>query len=132
VGARALDVHAIKTAILASLAQFAQTSDRMPARRVPATSEPAPADPADAGSVRLRARIFEVERYELSSALERAWGNKSLAAKLLRVSRKTLYARLRRHGLGLGEADDAETGTSMDRPGATTAPSPQPPSVPRA
>ena len=47
----------------------------------------------------------EAERRELLTAIERAHGNKSRAARLLKVSRKTLYARLHRHGLALaGEA----------------------------
>jgi transcriptional regulator of acetoin/glycerol metabolism len=54
-------------------------------------------------SAALRARLLEVERAELLSAIERARGNKSRAARLLRVSRKTLYARMRRHGIA---ADD--------------------------
>jgi DNA-binding NtrC family response regulator len=56
---------------------------------------------AEDGSSELRARLVEAERRELVSAIERAHGNKSRAARLLKVSRKTLYARLHRHGLAL-------------------------------
>jgi DNA-binding NtrC family response regulator len=56
---------------------------------------------AAADSRELRARLVEAERQELVSAIERAHGNKSRAARLLKVSRKTLYARLHRHGLAL-------------------------------
>jgi len=53
------------------------------------------------GCSELRARLVEAERRELVTAIERAHGNKSRAARLLKVSRKTLYARLHRHGLAL-------------------------------
>jgi len=47
----------------------------------------------------------EAERREHRTAIEHAHGNKSRAARLLRVLRKTLCARLHRHGLALaGEA----------------------------
>ena len=55
------------------------------------------------GSVELKAKLIEAERRELLSAIERAHGNKSRAARILKVSRKTLYARLHRHGLALEE-----------------------------
>ena len=47
----------------------------------------------------LKARLLEAERVELIQALDDAAGNKSRAASRLGVSRKTLYARMRRLGL---------------------------------
>ena len=55
----------------------------------------------DAGPSRasLRAQVAEADRRDLVRALDDAQGNKSRAAERLGVSRKTLYARMRRLGL---------------------------------
>ncbi|MBI5515988.1 MAG: sigma-54-dependent Fis family transcriptional regulator [Deltaproteobacteria bacterium] len=42
----------------------------------------------------------EAEREALAQALQRAGGNRTLAARLLGVSRRTLYNKLEEHGLG--------------------------------
>ena len=47
----------------------------------------------------LRAQMAEADRREILDALGDAQGNKSRAAENLGVSRKTLYARMRRLGL---------------------------------
>jgi DNA-binding NtrC family response regulator len=47
----------------------------------------------------LPARRREVEKETLLQALARAGGNRTLAARLLDVSRRTLYNKLREHGL---------------------------------
>jgi DNA-binding NtrC family response regulator len=96
-GARALDAVAVTSSIAAC-------------SMAPEVLEPAPpaeeagvlvaaASMVAGGSDELRARLVEAERRELLSAIARAHGNKSRAARLLKVSRKTLYARLHRHGL---------------------------------
>jgi DNA-binding NtrC family response regulator len=92
-GARALDAVAVSTSITACSGEpeAAPPEEAM----VPALVLPS------GGSDELRARLIEAERNELVSAIERAHGNKSRAARLLKVSRKTLYARLHRHGLAL-------------------------------
>jgi two-component system response regulator AtoC len=54
--------------------------------------------PADAQS--LGASVREAERLALKGALERARGNRTLAARLLGVSRRTLYNKLDEYGLG--------------------------------
>jgi len=51
----------------------------------------------------LRAQIAESDRREIVRVLEEAQGNKSRAAERLGVSRKTLYARMRRLGLEVEE-----------------------------
>jgi two-component system, NtrC family, response regulator AtoC len=48
----------------------------------------------------LDASVREAERLALASALEKARGNRTLAARLLNVSRRTLYNKLDEHGMG--------------------------------
>jgi DNA-binding NtrC family response regulator/tetratricopeptide (TPR) repeat protein len=100
-GARALDEAAVAAAITACN----QAQDDGPSGCASGVEEPgvlvASAPVAGDGSNELRARLVEAERRELLTAIERAHGNKSRAARLLKVSRKTLYARLHRHGLAL-------------------------------
>jgi two-component system response regulator AtoC len=48
---------------------------------------------------KLEAQLHESERLALVSALQRARNNRTLAARLLGVSRRTLYNRLQLHGL---------------------------------
>jgi DNA-binding NtrC family response regulator len=62
--------------------------------------------------------LEELERELILQALERAGGNKSQAARLLGLTRRTLYSRMERHGLrrpGEGEegADDAAGGPEL-------------------
>ena len=99
-GARTLDAAAVAAAISACSSEPAG-----PSPESAGTDSGAAGDSAEDGSNELRARLVEAERRELVTAIERAHGNKSRAARLLKVSRKTLYARLHRHGLALaGEA----------------------------
>jgi DNA-binding NtrC family response regulator/tetratricopeptide (TPR) repeat protein len=54
---------------------------------------------AELAGQELRAQLVEADRRELVAVLDEAQGNKSRAAERLGISRKTLYARLRRLGL---------------------------------
>src|SRR5207244_3700643 len=69
-----------------------------------------------------------LERELILRALERAAGNKSRAARLLGLTRRTLYSRLERHGLRKpGEPDEAPDdgeGVSGSGPGGATAAGP--------
>jgi DNA-binding NtrC family response regulator len=53
-----------------------------------------------------------LERELILKALARAGGNKSQAARLLGLTRRTLYSRMERHGLRMpgeaGEPEDAD------------------------
>ena len=50
-----------------------------------------------------------LEKELILQALECAAGNKSAAARLLGLTRRTLYSRMEKHGLRvMGESDDAE------------------------
>jgi two-component system NtrC family response regulator len=50
-----------------------------------------------------------LEKELILQALERAAGNKSAAARLLGLTRRTLYSRMEKHGLRVpGEGEDAE------------------------
>ncbi len=60
-----------------------------------------------------------LEKALLLQALEKAKGNKSAAARLLGLTRRTLYSRLEKHGLGLGgDAGDGREAADAaeDRP----------------
>jgi DNA-binding NtrC family response regulator len=52
--------------------------------------------------------LADVEKAVVAAAMARHDGNKSQAARALGISRKLLYSKLREHGLGAGEAPDAE------------------------
>jgi two-component system response regulator HydG/two-component system response regulator AtoC len=58
--------------------------------------------------------LKEFEREYLHRALREAGGKRTLAAELLGISRKTLWEKLRQHGLGesQGESDAPEYGTA--------------------
>jgi two-component system response regulator AtoC len=53
-----------------------------------------------AATPNLDARVRETEKNALKNALEKAKGNRTLAARLLGVSRRTLYNKLEEHGVG--------------------------------
>lgn len=67
----------------------------------PASPGASPAAPPPASSARRVAggRSRELERAELIDALERCGGNQTQAAKLLGVSRVTVWNRMKRHGV---------------------------------
>lgn len=60
---------------------------------------PEPATPDDAGVGGLRVERQSAERSAVQRALSEARGNRTLAARLLGVSRSTLYLKLEEHGL---------------------------------
>jgi len=64
-----------------------------------AASAPMPPPPPTAGLRPLSHAVEEVERLLLRRALRVAEGNKSLAARSLRMTRAALYRKLRRYGL---------------------------------
>jgi two-component system NtrC family response regulator len=56
--------------------------------------------------------LESLERELILQALERAAGNKSAAARLLGLTRRTLYSRMEKHGLRTpGELDEGEPDT---------------------
>ena len=55
----------------------------------------------DLPAPQLRAQLAEADRRELLAMLEESQGNKSLAAERMGISRKTLYARMRRLGVAV-------------------------------
>jgi two-component system response regulator AtoC len=63
--------------------------------RLPAFAEPSPA----AGGGSLLDRRAETERVAVVEALQKSANNRTLAARLLGVSRRSLYNKLREHGL---------------------------------
>jgi two-component system response regulator AtoC len=69
-----------------------------PAPAAAAASQPGPADAASAAG-ELRKEVDKAELSVIQDTLERCGGNRSLAARLLGVSRRTLYNKLARHGV---------------------------------
>ncbi|MFB1479449.1 sigma-54-dependent transcriptional regulator [Corallococcus sp. RDP092CA] len=75
----------------------ARELSRQPGLAPPPAAAPAPPSPSD--SVTLESRRKDVEKEALVEALKRAGDNRTLAARLLGVSRRTLYNKLEEHGL---------------------------------
>jgi DNA-binding NtrC family response regulator len=59
-----------------------------------------PSGETSAGDTTLRSRLAEAERAALVSALERAQQNRTLAARMLGISRRALYNKLTELGIG--------------------------------
>ncbi len=73
---------------------------RAPVHAEASAAPPAPPTASDAGGDNLGERRRAVERETLERALTRAAGNRSQAARILGISRRTLYNKLTEHGLG--------------------------------
>jgi two-component system response regulator AtoC len=54
---------------------------------------------------RVRQKMAEMERDEITKALEETGGNVSQAAKLLKISRKTLQTKMKEFGLRDADAE---------------------------
>jgi two-component system response regulator AtoC len=67
--------------------------------RQPGFQPEAATDRADGEDASLRSRLCEAERGAIIHALERAKRNRSLAARILGISRRTLYNKLEEYGL---------------------------------
>ncbi|NOK38446.1 sigma-54-dependent Fis family transcriptional regulator [Corallococcus exercitus] len=78
-------------------ADVARELSRQPGIAPPPVAAPLPVSPSD--SVTLESRRKDVEKEALVDALKRAGDNRTLAARLLGVSRRTLYNKLEEHGL---------------------------------
>ncbi|MFT3770121.1 MAG: sigma-54 dependent transcriptional regulator [Minicystis sp.] len=74
-----------------------ELSRQSPLPDAPAKSEPVPS--SDPGAALLDTRRREAERAALQTALQQAGGNRTLAARILGVSRRTLYNKLDEHRL---------------------------------
>ncbi len=75
------------------------------AAAVPAPAPPAPADrPAAAPAASAAPSLSIVERDHIVRVLQQLHGNKVAAARVLGVSRRTLYRRLRKHEVGTATA----------------------------
>jgi DNA-binding NtrC family response regulator len=104
-----LDAHYLPAAMLRAGAEAARDGDhrvvgpdRAPAVESPGNDEPSPISLDD------RLRKFETEL--IIWALRVAGGNKSRAAKLLKIKRSTLGDRMSRCGLKMKEASDEDRG----------------------
>ncbi|RKH61256.1 sigma-54-dependent transcriptional regulator [Corallococcus aberystwythensis] len=78
-------------------ADVARELSRQPGIAPAPVAAPLPPSPSD--SVTLESRRKDVEKEALVDALKRAGDNRTLAARLLGVSRRTLYNKLEEHGL---------------------------------
>lgn len=75
----------------------------LPAETIPTATPLAAAPPALPGYLDLESRRNAVEKETIERALAAAKGNKSLAARLLKISRNGLAARMRALRVGSGE-----------------------------
>jgi two-component system response regulator AtoC len=76
------------------LGRYPALSDAMPS-----ASRSSPEPPAASSPPTLDAQRQETEREALILALSRSANNRTTAARILGVSRRTLYNKLERHGL---------------------------------
>jgi DNA-binding NtrC family response regulator/Tfp pilus assembly protein PilF len=106
------NVRELENCIKRALALLPRTGDSLPAdalaeffeRTVVPVPRPVPSyDGGENSRASLKAQVAEADRRDLVRALDEAQGNKSRAAERLGVSRKTLYARMRRLGLEVDE-----------------------------
>ena len=82
--------------------------------------ELAPARSAGPGGFQLPPDGLDLELLEadlIRQALERTGGNKTRAARLLGMTRRTLYSRMERHGIPLDEVRAGDDETGPDDPG---------------
>jgi two-component system response regulator AtoC len=99
------DQEAFLTQALSGAPAAADAGDTVEDRRTPSSAPPSVSPPAtdmQAFSSEVRPLHEDVRRTELralTKALSSAGGNKALAARLLGVSRRTLYTKLREHGI---------------------------------
>ncbi len=99
--------HTIERALILAGAD-AITTAHLSFAQAPASAEPAwvPRIPPEGLS------LEALEKELILQALERAAGNKSAAARLLGLTRRTLYSRMEKHGLRVaGEPEDADSET---------------------
>ena len=99
--------HTIERALILAGAD-AITTAHLSFAQGPASAEPAwvPRIPPEGLS------LEALEKELILQALERAAGNKSAAARLLGLTRRTLYSRMEKHGLRVaGEPEDADSET---------------------
>ena len=104
------NVRELENCIKRALALLPRTDDMLPAdalaeffERTPMPSPRPVSFDDELSRASLKAQVAEADRRDLVRALDEAQGNKSRAAERLGVSRKTLYARMRRLGLEVDE-----------------------------
>jgi len=105
------NVRELENCIKRSLALLPRMGDTLPVEalaeffeRTPMPqTRPVSFDDGEFSRASLKAQVAEADRRDLVRALDEAQGNKSRAAERLGVSRKTLYARMRRLGLEVDE-----------------------------
>jgi len=74
--------------------------DRAPAAPAPVAADvDAKAMPHGSDSLSLRLHVDELERHLIDEALKRAGGSKAAAARLLQISERALWYKIKRYGL---------------------------------
>jgi len=104
-------LEAVAEAIWTAVPPWQDASDATPFETATAEQRETALAEARAAIEVVRAALEVLERELILQALERARGNKSRAARLLGLTRRTLYSRMERHGLRKpGEGDEPAEG----------------------
>jgi two-component system response regulator AtoC len=94
-----LTAEHVRSELVEQVAFSTQSTHAQAERLVDGTEQQAPLDPVISSVRPLHEEVFRAERRALDKALTSANGNRTLAARLLGVSRRTLYTKLEQHGI---------------------------------
>jgi two-component system, NtrC family, response regulator AtoC len=81
---------------------------------------------AESSVISLEVALQRAERHALEKALRKASGNRALAARILGVSRRALFYKLREHGITSTVSSDGARVSGLEAPASTNSPNGSP------